>query len=78
MATVYKKSKTLSEAEKLKIKNEYGEIFDEFNQNQVSCCLFYVIFIVRRVVISVIILFLNIPEVQISISVSLCLAVKYI
>ena len=63
---------------KLSDKEEFDEILKEFNKNNLSSVLYYILFILRRILQSFLIVFINIPILQVTVSLVLGLCVNFI
>ena len=72
---IIKRSKLQSEALE-KFLKAFGTFFEEFKQDGKSCWLFYLIFVVRRFSLIILIMFVNNPIIQISLSITFTLFVR--
>lgn len=60
-----------------KIIKKYSTYFEEFKTNSGECCYYYVFFVFRRIAIILLIFLIPQKEIQLSISLSMALAVIY-
>ena len=72
---IIKRSKLQSE-ELENFLNAFGTFFKEFKKDGASSWLFYLIFVVRRFSLIVLIMFVNTPIIQISLSITFTLFVR--
>lgn len=73
-----KKSKITCPAELENLLQKYGTFFKEFKSKSFNSSLFYPLFVIRRLFLIALILFVNDPRVQLTVSFALSLCVPYI
>ena len=63
--------------ELLNNKDALNEILQEFKQRGTSDTLFYILFIIRRIILSILIVMVNEPVLQLTISIVISLSVSF-
>ena len=75
--TILKRNSIKDPYEKEKFLKKYSTFFDEFKEEGLSSWIFYLIFVVRRLSLVMIILFVSNPVLQLALSVSFTLIVRF-
>ena len=74
---IVKRNSIIDPDEKEKFLKKYATFFDEFKDEGISSWMFYLIFVIRRLSIVMIILFVTNPVLQLALSVSFTLIVRF-
>ena len=53
----------------------YGTFFEEFKKDELSSWLFYVLFVIRRISITILVIFIDSPTIQLTLSIAFTLSV---